>query len=731
MAVFGEGPNSADSEQRARQPYAGFERMKGGLLFVVQAGTAGLMYAAYELFGREVLPTLAVVLLLYGAYFVLRWPIWHYLYRSWGHMDDRKELANIRRFLWLWGALLLGLFGLLIVTGAFEAPLWPTLALVLFLWVTLALYGRLPVDGPMVGFTVVIVTELLRIWPSEFRIETWGLIVLATALMGVAQHYDFMREERGGRKAGGPAGPGPAPPSRPAAALGLPWWTPLALLVAAAGVLLLTYASLSGPHHVPGAGPVGPADAGEFSRTEVGGAVLLFRESPHDGPHGSIFAVMLAGTGDQTPEEWYCARLSRDVVLLCWGWDEGDKSLARWVWEAGGTSSGWTGRDHTEFRITLPHGEIVEALECLVHALFSQETAGVFALLKHNLRPEIELLTRDESAAPPHAFMDRMLAGTVYEESLGEQDRAPFTVRKLLDWLAREYTPRRLVVVVEADVDRESVIAVLREALDGVPPGAPPEARSVNLLPREPGFLVLPEAASRQVITGFGIDGLPVSDGPGTSAASEAPGRGTYVSLVLSLVRERLADTLPDGLVLDEERTTCWAVRGARGLTVACAVTGWPEETEHADAWFRDLGESATGALRSILSDLAKKGPSDAELEEALSDLRGAGSELPPDADPTLVDAYFEGIEWVPGVVSDEDIAALRTLEAEELRARVRAVAADCASRAEYTFLLVRGPAPTGGVGRLGLPALIALAAVAVITAVVGITLVNRWMAGR
>ncbi|HCJ11219.1 MAG TPA: hypothetical protein DHW14_08685, partial [Clostridiales bacterium] len=677
--------------------------MKGGLLFVVQAGIAGLMYAAYELFGGELLPTLAVVLLLYGAYFVLRWPIWHHLYRSRGHIEDRKELASVRRFLWLWGAILPGLFALLIVTGAFEAPLWPTLALVLFLWVTLALYGRLPVDGPMVGFTVVIVTELLRIWPSEFRIETWGLIVLATALMGVAQHYDFMREEHGRRKTGGRAGARPAPSSPPAAALGLPRWTPLALLVAAAGVLLLTYGSLSGPDYAPGAGPVTPADAGEFSRTEVGGAVLLFRESPHDGPDGSIFAVMLAGTGDQTPEEWYCARLSRDVVLLCWGWDEGDKSLARWVWEAGGTSSGWTGRDHTEFRITLPHGKIVEALQRLIHALFSQETGGVFALLKHNLPAEIELLTRDESAAPPQIFMDRMLAGTVYEESLGEEDRAPFTVRKLLDWLAREYTPRRLVIVVEADIHRESVIAALREALDGVPPGAPPEARSVDLLPREPGLLVLPEAASRQVITGFGIDGLPASDGPGatagvgTSAASQAPARGTYVSLVVSLVRGRLADTLPDGLVLDRERTTRWAVRGAQGLTVACTVTGWPEETEDTDVWFRDLGEVATWTLRSILSDLAEEGPSDAELEEALSDLRGAGSELPPDADPTLVDAYFEGIEWVPGVVSDDEIAALRAMEAEELRSQVRAAAADCLSRAEYTFLLVRGPAPVEG----------------------------------
>jgi len=77
MAIFGDGKMTPVGGEK-HPLYANFERLSGGLLFVLQAILWGLMYAVYYFLGNHVMVALALILVLYVGYFALRWPLWRH-----------------------------------------------------------------------------------------------------------------------------------------------------------------------------------------------------------------------------------------------------------------------------------------------------------------------------------------------------------------------------------------------------------------------------------------------------------------------------------------------------------------------------------------------------------------------------------------------------------------------------------------------------------------------------
>jgi len=246
MAIFGDGKTTPVGAEE-HSLYASFERLSGGLLFVLQAVLWGLMYAVYYFLGDYVIAALGLILILYVSYFVFRWPLWRHFYRGIGHIEGREELANARRYLWQGAVVWPGLTVLLVMTGVLKVPLYPMVALVIFLWGVLALYGRVPVDALFLIFTLYVSRALLWLPRTEYllaRLELSVMIVAGAAAVGLGQHFEFMKRHEGdesGSVSVAEEDQSVCRAARFSVHAALPRWTPLAVLLAAASVLVLLY----------------------------------------------------------------------------------------------------------------------------------------------------------------------------------------------------------------------------------------------------------------------------------------------------------------------------------------------------------------------------------------------------------------------------------------------------------------------------------------------------------
>lgn len=370
-----------------------------------------------------------------------------------------------------------------------------------------------------------------------------------------------------------------------------------------------------------------------FSAYTVHGATLLLKtETACD--KGSVFAVMLAGTGDQAPGETHCAHVAEHTVFRN-PVKGGPRSLAEFVSGWGGIYNGWTGPDHTHFELSVPHENVPEILALLVRALFPAEIAELEFRqeLDGRLKQELEYMTTNELSAPWNALRLQLFAGTAYDEQLFATPVVDVPSERVLGYMQREYSPQRLLLVVVADVDPSAVVEAADKELRPVPEGEAPEQRLTELSPRPALELPLPKVEKPLVLVGMGIGGVPEEQLP-------------YLTLAHFLLMDLLSKEIPAGLDLDPQACGHLPVQGA-----ACWMQGYRVKPGAGT----DVSELASAAVQHVRGALAllESGVTEQQvaglLEALLRAARAESPELPAHIPASLYEAYTVGIAAVPG----------------------------------------------------------------------------------
>ncbi|MDQ7793225.1 MAG: insulinase family protein [bacterium] len=435
-----------------------------------------------------------------------------------------------------------------------------------------------------------------------------------------------------------------------------------------------------------------------FSRREVAGTLLLHK-APDAPGMGAIFAVMLAGAGDQRPEETHCAHIAEHMVFR--NPLAGGRSLSEAVWQAGGRFNGWSGPFHTQFEVVVTDELVPEALRWLVEALFPLLLCGqAFREEIHaRMARELEYMTSNRLAAAMNAFHQQVYRGTAYEQQLFEVPVTTVMMDAVAAFMAREYSPERLMIVVVANVEEATLAAELSTALDQVPAGPPPARRQVSLAPPPIAHLSLPGFGKPLILVGLAVDGIEEDD-------------GSLLALGLQLALPRLLGVAPPGLRPRRELTGGLPLEGA--FCLAVAFEGAATLTA---ARLERLAEEATQAVRNAAAGFAAEGPDETQLSELLAAVEGSSEEqpVPEGVPPSLAEAFTAGVtliptyqaySWAPDDVFEP--GAIGPTLARYL------------PRATYTVLVVSAPASRA-------PALIIGAAVLAVAGVVLGLALARW----
>jgi predicted Zn-dependent peptidase len=119
------------------------------------------------------------------------------------------------------------------------------------------------------------------------------------------------------------------------------------------------------------------ASPGQVETVSIGGAKVLMCQSEEYGDQASVFAIMLAGHGQQTPDEAHCAHVAEHTVFR--NLTKYPEALVDWVWNVDRSGAnpwilcnGWTGVDHTQFNLTVPGECLPEALGRLIDGMFPE-----------------------------------------------------------------------------------------------------------------------------------------------------------------------------------------------------------------------------------------------------------------------------------------------------------------------------------------------------------------------
>lgn len=428
-----------------------------------------------------------------------------------------------------------------------------------------------------------------------------------------------------------------------------------------------------------------------FLAYEVHGARLLIKTET-GGDRGSIFAVMRAGTGDQAPDETHCAHIAEHTVFRN-PLGGGTRSLADTVVAWQGLYNGWTGPDHTQFELSVPHRNIPDALRVLIRALFPAgiDESAFRQELEGRLKSELEYMTTNERAAPFNALRLRLLANTAYGEQLFAVPVTGVPRERVLSYMRREYSPQRLLLVVVANVDAFAVMEVAGRELELIPQGKVPKARLTRLDPLPVQELTLPKVDRPLVLVGLGVGGVTDEDFP-------------YLLLAYALLMEKLPDGVPLGLKLDPQLCGPLPVQGA-----ACLMVGY----EAAAAPGAKAGELAPAAIHHVGDRLARlrSEMTDREVTKLLESMAGPEQppELPQNIPASLYEAYRVGIATVPGTAMGLG-AFFKGATALEVKQRMVDVLDRYAASATFTAVVSRGAQKAPGIW---LGALIAVPAVA------------------
>lgn len=413
-----------------------------------------------------------------------------------------------------------------------------------------------------------------------------------------------------------------------------------------------------------------------FSINEVGGVQVCFKRGQSD--MAGVGAVMLAGIGDQLPDEVHCAHMAEHMVLMY------PTSTGQSLWQLAtpghkpGTlplCGGHTSLDSTELGFAVPLGDLNKALAMLVESLFDNKVAAgaTYNSEISRSRPELTVMTTGDLAAPLNWMRMNLLKGTPYDERLFDTDLSTATPEKIRDFIKREYSPQRLRIVVIADCEEETVLQTLRSCLQTVSLGKEPARRSVRLSPPERDSFRLKAVDRPRVLLGIGLSGVSPED------------YSAVLALLTTLFRNR-TETPVNRLKADPVMALIDATPSVHTL-----IFGYGVDRSATQADLAAFGDSALASLRECMGAFSAGGPSDQDLTQGTSQvspsLQSAIEALPP--------VYLEVNQMVaaltPGRMSPDDIAAAGGSGQADLKARIRDVAAKYLPSAKVSVLLVTG----------------------------------------
>lgn len=388
--------------------------------------------------------------------------------------------------------------------------------------------------------------------------------------------------------------------------------------------------------------------------TEVRGARLIFRPS-QNGERGAIFAVMMAGRGHERENEAHCAHIAEHMVFA--NQVGSVLSVREWLGSLkGALYNGWTGWDHTQFEVVVPDVHIPEALRRLVRAMFpeSMDRADYEREMRNLLVPQVRHMTGQEVAGALNFAMDSLYRGTPYDSRIFDVAVESVRPETVLEWMRREYSPGRLIVVVTAKVDQKDLQEALDSVLQTVTPGPGPRIPEARLDP--PEFITgrIEEAGGPLFVVGFGVDELPAED--------HLP-----VHLLLYLAQSRILTKDVPGLEVHD------ALPNGSGVVTATTrsaflvyrlkdVTDPPRGTMKLDA--SQTAATLERLVRDTLSELVS-GDLGGELEK-IPEGSAETPSLPIEIPSTLLDAFARGIQEIPGpghISRSEDLESLLSPE--------------------------------------------------------------------
>lgn len=415
---------------------------------------------------------------------------------------------------------------------------------------------------------------------------------------------------------------------------------------------------------------------GVFSEHSVRGVRVLFKQSGSR-QSGSVFAIMLAGDGNQNPDEVHCAHIAEHMVFHN-PLRDGSLSLGSWVQSKGDGErstalyNGWTGPDHTQFELTLPDASIPEALTRLTEALFPEsidETAYIDEI-NRRLWPELQHMTGNEQAAPLNAFRCAWFRGTPYDPGIFSVPVASVEPDKVLAWMKREYSPQRLTIVVVARAPEGAILDALDRALATVTEGPPPHPPAVRLSPAPLTTVELPSFGEPVLMAGVGADGVSQED--------HLP-----LALAFSLAVRRATSLTVAGLSSKPELTGQLATSTTRVAFAGYALA------DTATVSGQEPGMAVVRLLKDALEDIARNGLSTDDRAQ-LEVLRQQQPVLPAGVPPTLIEAWRRGMDEVPGMVVP-DARALACADSAQLPVSIQAAVAEYLPRLLSAVVIVRG----------------------------------------
>ena len=207
MAVVGGGNTPMGGGRKGLSLYAGFERTKGGLLYVAQAACVLLALLARWFLGpAHAWLAVLVVGAVYGSYFAIRWPLWKALYRRGGHLEHEGILKQARDQVWVVAFLAFVLPLGLAFSQQYSGPLWPLLGSSVVVAAIVIAFGRLPVDGPILTLVTITVSDIWRLAYGDDTLRSmpavWVAFVVGLAVWGLIEHSSWSSSD------GGPASDG-------------------------------------------------------------------------------------------------------------------------------------------------------------------------------------------------------------------------------------------------------------------------------------------------------------------------------------------------------------------------------------------------------------------------------------------------------------------------------------------------------------------------------------------
>ncbi len=380
------------------------------------------------------------------------------------------------------------------------------------------------------------------------------------------------------------------------------------VLILGAG-LIMGLVPASRVYGSPGPAPI--PSVSDCSFHSVNGVSVYFRKSS-DASLSQVAGLMLAGIGDEREDEAHCAHMAEHMAIMyptrsresLW-------SIAAKDWSIGSIPpiNGYTGLDFTTFIMAVPSDDLSRALATLVDGLFrSTLTSDAYYRTEiKRARRELDFMTTNETSAMLNKMRITGLAGTPYATEMFESPLAAVPAEKVRGFMDREYSPRRLSLVIVTDRDEAEIVGILEESLEGLDRGAPQaDRRDVKPAPPSTATLEIPSLDKPRVGIVLSIGGVPRED-------------FETVARLVNIVTRRLTGSAAGLRFESAQHSLDYCQCGV------LATYGYSSYRQSDDGTIDAQGDNIADELRDIIAALAEDGPYLGDLEP----FRLPGARLP------------------------------------------------------------------------------------------------------